>query len=1019
MSLPNYFQNPQILHINTTPHHAYFIPHHSVESAVKNPRELSAYFTDLNGDWGFRYFDSYWDMPADFLALSPQTTIPVPANWQNYGYDRHQYTNVNYPFPFDPPYVPQDNPCGLYRRTFHLAPKAEKRYLLNFEGVDSCLFLYVNGQFAGYSQISHCTSEFDITDYLCCGENRLDVAVLKWCDGSYLEDQDKFRMSGIFRDVYLLERDRYYVQDFFIKTEVADDLKSAVLNVDVSFAAHDKPQHGREISWRLLDPQGEVLLSAVTEKRFEFTLQEVKLWNAESPQLYTLLFRCGTEVICQRIGLRKIEVRDGVLLLNKQAIKFKGVNRHDSDPKTGYCISRAQALADLRLMKQHNFNAIRTAHYPNAPWFAELCDQYGFYLITEADIESHGSNAVYVKRAQGSILLGAKPPADHAEVRQQIIDNYCYMARDPTFKQAILDRTCANVQRDKNRPSVLIWSLGNESGYGENFEAAAQWVKAFDPSRLLHYENAIFQHSAHQNDCSNLDLHSEMYTSTEDMEAYFADRRNRKPYLLCEYLHAMGNSCGDAEDYFQAIQHHPGACGGFVWEWCNHSPYLPNSERMGYGGDFGESLHDGNFCADGLVTAERRIQTSLLELKNVQRPLRARLTEQGVELKNYLDFTDCKAMISLHYRLSENGIVVEEGYLDSLQIAPKQTALLPLALPQDNGSLWLLDLFYYQKYATPLAEKNHQLGFDQLALFGRKMLPNIYPLPQPGCFWITEDSGTLSVESDKVRYVFDKKKGILSQLMYRQRSVLEQPLDFNIWRAPLDNDSLIKAHWIDAGYDRAYTRAYACDYQQQAQQVIVRVQCALVAVSKARIVTLKVLYRLFADGGFRVEIQAQKAPHLPFLPRFGLRFYLPADFQRTDYFGYGATESYIDKHQSARLGFYRTTPRGNHQNYLKPQENGSHYGCSFVKVRSKNTVIHISADQPFSFNLSPYTQEELSAKAHNDELQESGCTLLCVDYKMSGVGSNSCGPALKPQYCLNESAWRCAFDIRIAETAVD
>ncbi|WP_032092967.1 glycoside hydrolase family 2 TIM barrel-domain containing protein [Necropsobacter rosorum] len=1020
MVLPNYFQNPQILHVNTTPHHAYFIPHRSVESAVKNPRELSACFMDLNGDWGFRYFDSYWDMPADFLTQPTEARIPVPANWQNYGYDRHQYSNVNYPFPFDPPYVPQQNPCGLYRRHFYLEPQDDKRYLLNFEGVDSCLFLYVNGQFVGYSQISHCTSEFEITDYLLSGENRLDVAVLKWCDGSYLEDQDKFRMSGIFRDVYLLERDRHYVQDFFIQTELSADLKSAVLKIDVSFAGLPAMPQTREISWQLSDPQGEVLLAAVTEKQFEFTLHKVELWHAEAPQLYTLLFRCGTEVICQRIGFRRIEVRDGVLLLNARPIKFKGVNRHDSDPKTGYCISRAQALEDLRLMKRHNFNAIRTAHYPNAPWFAELCDQYGFYLIAEADIESHGSNAVYVKHAESSILLAAKPPADQAQVRQQMIDNYCYMARDPAFNAAILDRTCANVQRDKNRPSVVIWSLGNESGYGENFEAAAQWIKTFDPSRLVHYENAVFQHSAHRNDCSNLDLHSEMYTSTEAMAAYFADRRNRKPYLLCEYLHAMGNSCGDAEDYFQAMQQYPGACGGFVWEWCNHSPYLPASERMGYGGDFGENMHDGNFCADGLVTADRRVQSSLLELKNVQRPLRARLTEQGVELKNYLDFTDSQDFIALHYRLSENGIVTEEGYLDNLQIAPQQTALLPLKLPQDNGSLWLLDLIYYQKYAIPLVEKNHQLGFDQLALFGRRMLPRMLAPPQAGRFrrfQIEESAATLSIQSEKVRYVFDKKKGILTQLIYRHKRILQQPLDFNIWRAPLDNDGLIKAHWIEAGYHQAYSRAYACEYRQQAGQVIVRVKSALVAVAKARIVSLTVVYRLDADGGLRIEIQAQKAPHLPFLPRFGLRFYLPAEFAQTEYFGYGPTESYIDKHHAAGLGFYRTTPRQNHQPYLKPQENGSHYGCSLVKVRSENTTLHICAEQPFSFNLSPYTQEELASQGHNDELTESGCTLLCVDYKMSGIGSNSCGPALKTPYRLAETAWRCAFDIQLLEPA--
>ena len=381
MSLPRYFEDPQTLHVNTTPHHAYFIPFSSTESAVKKTREFSPYFTLLNGEWDFAYFESYTHLPQDFLHISFTDKIPVPSNWQNHGYDNHQYTNVNYPFPFDPPYVPIENPCGLYHRVFNVEINAEKRYLLNFEGVDSCLFVYVNHQFAGYSQISHCTSEFDITDFLQQGENHLHVLVLKWCDGSYLEDQDKFRMSGIFRDVYLLEREKNYLQDFFIQTQFNQELTKAQLYVACQFAEREQP-----ISWQLLDPQGKL----ITEQKghvFHAEIENAQLWHAENPRLYTLILQYGTEVICQKVGLRHIEVKNGLMLFNGQAIKFKGVNRHDSDPKTGYVISREQALQDLRLMKQHNLNAIRTAHYPNAPWFTELCDEYGFYVIAESDIE--------------------------------------------------------------------------------------------------------------------------------------------------------------------------------------------------------------------------------------------------------------------------------------------------------------------------------------------------------------------------------------------------------------------------------------------------------------------------------------------------------------------------------------------------------------------------------------------------------------------------------------------------------
>ena len=1007
MLLPRYFEDPQTLHVNTTPHHAYFIPFSSTESAVKKTREFSPYFTLLNGEWDFAYFESYTHLPQDFLHFSFTDKIPVPSNWQNHGYDNHQYTNVNYPFPFDPPYVPIENPCGLYHRIFNIEINAEKWYLLNFEGVDSCLFVYVNHQFAGYSQISHCTSEFDITDFLQQGENHLHVLVLKWCDGSYLEDQDKFRMSGIFRDVYLLEREKNYLQDFFIQTQFNQELTKAQLYVACQFAEREQP-----ISWQLLDPQGKL----ITEQKghvFHAEIENAQLWHAEKPRLYTLILQYGSEVIYQKVGLRHIEVKNGVMLFNGQAIKFKGVNRHDSDPKTGYVISREQALQDLRLMKQHNFNAIRTAHYPNAPWFTELCDEYGFYVIAESDIESHGTNAVYVESPETSILLGVKTEIDHDAIRQKTIDNYCYMARSPEFNQAILDRTYANVERDKNRPSVVIWSLGNESGYGENFEQAAAWVKQRDPSRLVHYENAIFQHSAHQNDTSNLDFHSEMYTSTEELNAYFADAQNQKPYLFCEYLHAMGNSCGDTEDYFQAMEQHAGACGGFVWEWCNHSPYLPNSSKMGYGGDFNDTPNDGNFCADGLVTADRQIQSNLLEYKNVYRPLRATLKNGHIELKNYLDFTDAAEAISIHYQITEDFSVVQEGQIDDLNIAPKSTALLPLSLPASNGSLQILTLTYHQKTETGLIPQGHSLGFDQIILSAQlqfttnEFKPNYQPIS------VSEYANLISVKVSDIEYQFDQYKGTIQQISKDGEPWLNQPADFNIWRAPLDNDSLIKAHWLAAGYDRATSRVYNYRLTEQESAVEITFKLGLVAVSKARILTLNVVYRIERNGLLRINIHAEKQPNLPFLPRFGLRFFLNQGFNQVEYVGYGPTESYLDKHHATALGRYKTTPESNHVPYLKPQENGSHYGCTEVKVANSSDCFTVQSHTPFSMNVSPYSQEKLGSKKHQYDLEKSGSTILCVDYKMSGVGSNSCGPALKAQYRLNETEWDWAILLQI------
>ncbi|WP_439239231.1 glycoside hydrolase family 2 TIM barrel-domain containing protein [Lonepinella sp. BR2919] len=1009
--LPNYYQDPQILHINTTPHHAYFIPYENPQSAVentqKNSRENSLFFTALNGDWDFAYFASYHDLPEDFLQYPFEQHIPVPSNWQSHGFDKHHYTNVNYPFPFDPPFVPQQNPCGLYHRCVELNKRSHKRYLINFEGVDSCLFLYVNQKFVGYSQVSHATAEFDLTDYLQQGENQLHVLVLKWCDGSYLEDQDKFRMSGIFRDVYLLEREQNYLQDFFIRTTFTDNLQTAVLNVAFSFR-----QEPVEISWQLFDPQGNLIISSVAKQQLQYQLEQVQLWNAESPQLYCLLLNTGQETICQRIGFRHIEVKNGVLLFNQQAIKFKGVNRHDSDPKTGYAINMQQAITDLTLMKQHNINAIRTAHYPNSPWFAELCDQFGFYLISESDIESHGTNAVYVEQPEKSILLGAKITQDADKVRQQTIDNYCYMARSPAWQKAILDRTLAHIERDKNRTSILIWSLGNESGYGENFEQAASWIKSRDPIRLVHYENAIFQHSTHQNDWSNLDFHSEMYTSIAEIDHYCRQPQTR-PYLLCEYSHAMGNSCGDLEDYWQVFQRHAYAAGGFIWEWCDHAPYLANG-HFGYGGDFDDTPNDGNFCVDGLVSPERKPHSSLLELKNVNRPIRATIKQGKIFLTNYLDFSNLQDFAEIQIKLSENGQIIEEKWITEINLEPHQETQLPFDLPADNGHVWTLELRYYQKKASVLTAQHHELGFEQINLFPQ----NYFKLPTyqtKKISWdYTETGNHIEIKGENIVYQFDKCKGIITQIFQHNEPLLRQPLDFNIWRACLDNDSLIKEYWIAAGFNRAETRAYDIALEKTNHAIEIRTKCGLVATSQARILTLTVIY-CFSETGLTIKIHSEKAKHLPFLPRFGLRLFLPPQFDQTSYFGYGndseLSESYLDKHHACWLAIHQSKLNQT-VDYLKPQEYGSHYSCHWLKVRSKNHEFWVTSNNPFSFNFSPFSQEQLSSVKHNYQLVPEDRSILCVDYKMSGIGSNSCGPSLNAQYQLVETEWDCEFEFR-------
>ncbi|MDR0929622.1 MAG: DUF4981 domain-containing protein [Oscillospiraceae bacterium] len=977
-----FHENPAKLHINTLPNRAYYLPYPTREAALAgdaSPRVLL-----LNGTWDFAYFPCIEAVPAQ---IDHWECIPVPSVWQNHGYDRHQYTNVRYPIPFDPPYVPAENPCGVYRRSFSLQKQPARRYCLNFEGVDSCYYLYVNGAFAGFSQVSHSTSEFDITDLLIDGENTLLVKVLKWCVGTYLEDQDKFRTSGIFRDVYLIERPARHLRDFFVHT----DPEAGRVTVDLDCYGGDLP-----VTLTLITPGGETLSPG---EDGAFTVNNPLLWTAETPNLYTLLLETPDECIVKRIGIRKVAVKDGILLLNGAPIRLKGVNRHDSDPVTGFTISREQLMRDLRLMKAHNINAIRTSHYPNAPWMPELCDEYGFYLIAESDIESHGTVTLYKNPAQ---------PMDHR-------DAFSLLALDPRFAEAMLDRVQRNVHRDKNSPSVLIWSMGNESGFGGNMEAAGRWTKAFDPDRLTHYEGMHWAPPLRDNDNSMFDLYSRMYPSLAEIHAYFADESNTRPLMLCEYIHAMGNGPGDAEDYEALFARYPGLCGGFVWEFCDHAIYRGTTAAgkpiYAYGGDSGENPHDENFCMDGLVYPDRRPHTGFAEYKNVIRPIRAALVPGDVpmiRLTNHLDFCDAATFAAMRYCLTRNGDVVAEGELPLPGIAPRGEALLPLpcAVPEDG--LCLLTLTSYQKHDLPLTPKGHPLGMDQLVLREGRVLPAIAAVQACGSTpCITETAQTIQIDGDNFSYIFNKQTGLFDTMCHGQRNLLAKPMGYNIWRAPTDNEQYIRREWEAAGYHEAQTRVYDVRVQAEGGMVRIETRAGLAAVYRQKIMDIEAAFIIDALGRVRIEMHCARNMDMPFLPRFGLRLFLPEAVQQAEYFGFGPYESYPDKHRASARGRFATTPWANHEDYIKPQENGSHWQCDYLRAGS----LCAYADAPFSFNISPYTQEELTQKKHNWELEASGYTVLCLDYKHSGIGSNSCGPELLQTYRFDEEKFTFALTL--------
>ena len=1006
MIVPRYYEDLSVLHENTMPARAYYIPASKRMDNLVEHREESDRMQLLNGTWKFQYFNSIYDVQEPFFEKDYDTEnfdeIQVPSVWQMAGYDTHQYTNIRYPFPFDPPYVPQDIPCGAYAHTFvyHKDENAPKAFL-NFEGVDSCFYVWINGSYVGYSQVSHMTSEFDITDLLQDGENSIAVLVMKWCDGSYLEDQDKFRMSGIFRDVYILKRPEQAISDYHVKTKIEDML--AKVELDMKFYSP------AEVKISIKDKNGAVVAvgSIAEEGTAVLEIANPELWNTENPYLYQLILETENEVIVDHIALRKIEIKDQVIYLNGQKIKFRGVNRHDSDPITGFSISVEQITTDLTLMKQHNFNAIRSSHYPNAPFFYEMCDKYGFMVIDEADIEAHGP-----------FMLYREEDTDYNRFKrwnEKIAD-------DPAWEAAIVDRVKLMVERDKNRFCIVMWSMGNESAYGCNFEKALAWTKKFDPDRITQYESARYRNYDETYDYSNLDVYSRMYPALSEIQEYL-DKDGSKPFLLVEYCHSMGNGPGDFEDYFQMIQDNDKMCGGFVWEWCDHAIAHGTAENgktiYAYGGDHGEEIHDGNFCMDGLVYPDRTVHIGLLEYKNVYRPVRVVSydKESGeLVLHNYMDFDDLKDYAKISYELTQDGLVISKGKLAEVSVAPHSEGKTNLKVNVPENGKCYLKLIYHLKKEMPLLEENHILGFDEIEVsqkdakcqLAEKWLEKTATDSE---LQVNEDDTQIHIKGREFSYTIDRRTALFTEMKFAGREYLNHPMELNIWRAPTDNDMYIKAEWKKAHYDKAYTRAYTTEVVQGKHGVKIVSHASVVAETVQKILDVTITWKIDATGKIDADIEATKDGEFPDLPRFGVRMFLDKKLSDARYFGMGPQESYRDKHQAASHGLYRANVSDLHEDYIRPQENGSHYDCGYVELNNSRYGIAAFSGSTFSFNASYYTQEELEKKTHNYELTESDSVVLCVDYALNGIGSNSCGPVVLDQYRFNDVLFRFQFTL--------
>ena len=1006
MIVPRYYENLSILHENTMPARAYYIPASKRMDNLVEHREESDRMQLLNGTWKFQYFNSIYDVQEPFFEKDYDTEnfdeIQVPSVWQMAGYDTHQYTNIRYPFPFDPPYVPQDIPCGTYAHTFvyHKDENAPKAFL-NFEGIDSCFYVWINGSYVGYSQVSHMTSEFDITDLLRDGENSIAVLVMKWCDGSYLEDQDKFRMSGIFRDVYILKRPKQAISDYHIKTRIEDMLAKVEIEMKFYFPLNVKisieDRNGAVVALGSIAEEGTAVLEIASPE----------LWNTENPYLYKLILETENEVIVDHIALRKIEIKDQVIYLNGQKIKFRGVNRHDSDPVTGFTISLEQLTTDLTLMKQHNFNAIRSSHYPNAPFFYEMCDKYGFMVIDEADIEAHGPFMIY-----------RKEDTDYNRFKrwnEKIAD-------DPVWEEAIVDRVKLMVERDKNRFCIVMWSMGNESAYGCNFEKALEWTKNFDPDRITQYESARYRNYDETYDYSNLDVYSRMYPALSEIQEYL-DKDGSKPFLLVEYCHSMGNGPGDFEDYFQMIQDNDKMCGGFVWEWCDHAIAHGTAENgktiYAYGGDHGEEIHDGNFCMDGLVYPDRTVHTGLLEYKNVYRPARVISydKESGeLVLHNYMDFDDLKDYVKISYELTQDGLVISKGILPEFSVAPHGEGKTNLKINVPENGKCYLKLIYHLKKELPLLDEDHILGFDEIEVskddakckLAEKWLQKTAVDSE---LQVNENDAQIHIKGREFSYTIDKRTALFTEMKFAGREYLNHPMELNIWRAPTDNDMYIKSEWKKAHYDRAYTRAYTTEVVQGRHGVKITSHASVVAETVQKILDVMIAWKIDDIGRINADIAVTKDDEFPDLPRFGVRMFLDKKLTDARYFGMGPQESYRDKHQAASHGLYRANVGDLHEDYIRPQENGSHYDCEYVELNNSRYGIVVSAENAFSFNASYYTQEELEKKTHNYELTESDSVVFCVDYALNGIGSNSCGPVVLDQYRFDDVLFRFQFTL--------
>ncbi len=992
-TIPKYWNDAKTISINMKKPKSYFIPFSDKEDVFYKKREESDRFTLLNDNWNFKYFNTVQDIDYKFYDpddITQMDTIPVPGMWQTNGYGTYAYVSSPYPMMYNPPFVPQTNPAGIYKYCFDFSKKDNKEYDIVFEGVDSCLYVWLNGEFIGYGEVSHCEKVFDITKFLINGTNNLACCVLKRCTGTYLEDQDKIRLTGIFRDVYILERDEIHIYDIFTKTSIGDD--TATITSEIQLNGDFKA----DVFAELYSPENKL----IAEKRAEiaskgvvsFEVTNPLLWSSEFPHLYTLVFKYGSEFIKQKVGIRTVEIENGIFKINKKNVKLKGVNRHESHPQKGYAVSYEDIKKDLLMIKEFNINTIRTSHYTNDPRFYELCDDLGIYVCNEADIESHG--------------------AWYAESFNDI-------AEYEPFKEMHLDRVSKMIEAQKNHCSVVIWSVCNESGWGENLAACCDLIHKRNPQWLVHCESAFTLHRVTdreymQQTLDKIDIYANMYPSiTETVLPFFKCEEEKRPYFLCEYSHAMGNSCGDLKDYWDIIYSEDRSIGGCVWEWCDHAVQLTDAngqKYMGYGGDFGDdALNLYNFCADGLVTPDRIPHSSLYELKNIYAPISAVDNDKYITIKNRFDFRSLSDIV-FKWKIEINGKIVDSGEF-LLDILPNQTS--QIRLPEVN----LTGLGYYMLEAF---DKENRIFVWQKEL----MLEKNECLLEIKKIYVEKYSSSIFVCGDNFKYEFSTIKPLIKKIFFKNKEICHEQ-QFCLYRAPIDNDRLIKDDWSKDGAICKEGNLFNCisdftDYEviENKNFVEIRYNAIVGTFGKKPIFSGKLVYTIYSEGLINISLKGDIRKLQVWLPRFGFSWKVDKELEKVKYFGFGPYESYIDKHSACVMGEYEKDSSEFLENYLRPQECGSVYNTKWSLLYNDECAIGFFGDS-FSFNVSEYSIEELRKKRHPHELVKDEAINVYTDYFMSGVGSGSCGPQLDKKYRLEDGGVDFNLSIYVFDNKID